>query len=165
MNSRVTKNGPLTLIFNTLSQATLGNSSKGAPQVAPALLTRIWIFSSLDLISSANFLAPSSDERSDGIEIHSPALDNSAAAALQTSTLREEIYTFTPASTNPLAIINPIPREPPVTTATFPSTLKRSFIMYSLACRELTGQADPRIPLISMFDIIISISQSQSTFG
>ena len=39
-SSWVRKNGPLTLVSITLSQPCTGNSSSGAPQLAPALFTR-----------------------------------------------------------------------------------------------------------------------------
>ena len=57
--------------------------------------------------------------------MHWPDPESSSATALQTSALREEMYVFAPASTNPRAIIRPIPREPPVTTATLPEISKR----------------------------------------
>lgn len=49
-----------------------------------------------------------------------PRFESSVATALQTSAFRLAMYTLHPASTKPDAIILPIPREPPVTKATFP---------------------------------------------
>ena len=46
--------------------------------------------------------------------------------ASQTSALRDEMYTLAPASTKPRAIINPMPRLPPVTSAVLPSMENRS---------------------------------------
>ena len=56
--------------------------------------------------------------------MHSPILESSAATSSHTSSLREAMYTLAPASTNPVAIILPMPREPPVTTAVLPSMEK-----------------------------------------
>jgi len=53
-----------------------------------------------------------------------PILESSAATSSQTSALRDEMYTLAPASTNPRAIISPMPRLPPVTSAVLPSMEK-----------------------------------------
>ena len=55
-----------------------------------------------------------------------PFCDSSAATCSQTSALRDEMYTLAPASTNPSAIIRPMPRLPPVTRAVLPAMEKRS---------------------------------------
>ena len=57
-----------------------------------------------------------------------PDSDSSAATSSQTSALRDEMYTFAPASTKPRAIIRPMPRDPPVTTAFLPAMEKRSLM-------------------------------------
>ena len=64
---------------------------------------------------------PSSVDRSAG----TAAQPSSAAVFSSSAALREEMYTCAPASTNPAAIIRPIPREPPVTTTVLPSTENR----------------------------------------
>src|SRR5262245_35393115 len=87
----VRKNGDLTLRFITLSQPLSGNSSKGAPQAAPALLIRMSSLPSRLMISSASALQPATVEMSCGIEIHGPIFDSSAAVALQASALRAEM--------------------------------------------------------------------------
>ena len=65
--------------------------------------------------------------------MHVPAPASSAATRSQTSALREEMYTRAPASTNPRAIIRPMPREPPVTSAVLPATENRSCIGVSFS--------------------------------
>ena len=55
-----------------------------------------------------------------------PFFESSAATSAQASALRDEMYTAAPASTNPSAIIRPMPRVPPVTSAVLPAMEKRS---------------------------------------
>ena len=55
-----------------------------------------------------------------------PFLESSAATCSQTSALRDEMYTVAPASTKPSAIIRPMPRLPPVTSAVLPAMENRS---------------------------------------
>ena len=50
------------------------------------------------------------------------------ATRSHTSALRDEMYTLAPASTKPRAIIRPMPRDPPVTTAVLPSMEKSSLV-------------------------------------
>ena len=50
------------------------------------------------------------------------------AAVAQASALRELMYTRAPASSRPRAIMSPIPRLPPVTTAVFPDRSNKSMI-------------------------------------
>ena len=49
-----------------------------------------------------------------------PAADSSAAVRSQASNFRDEIQTVAPACRNPSAIIRPMPRDPPVTSAVLP---------------------------------------------
>ena len=58
-----------------------------------------------------------------GSEMHSPPYSSLSRRAVSshTAALRELMYTFAPLATNPAAIISPMPREPPVTSATLPS--------------------------------------------
>ena len=74
-------------------------SAEAAPQVAPALLTRI---------SSCDSRAPNSSttrsislifDRSAGSETQCPSVESSAAVASQTSALRDVMYTRAPCST------------------------------------------------------------------
>ena len=71
-NRTVRKNGPFRLMSITLSQPDSGNSSSGAPQAAPALLTRMSSFSSRSRKSAQKRSTPSTDARSLGSEMHSP---------------------------------------------------------------------------------------------
>src|ERR1700722_8632818 len=125
---------PLTLRASTRSNAASSKSSSGAPQVAPALLTRMSRASSRDATSSARRRHSASVERSAGIPMQVPFLDSSAATASTTSAFREEMYTFTPASTKPSAIIRPMPRLPPVTSAVLPAMSKRFDAVMGLLC-------------------------------
>ena len=78
------------------------------------------------LTSAASRRHASSPDKSAGRATHSPTRDSSPATSSHTAAFRELTYTRAPPSTNPRAIINPIPRLPPVTTAVFPSTENRS---------------------------------------
>src|SRR5437868_13149242 len=64
---------------------------------------------------------------------HSPRSASSAAVRSRSSALREATTTRTPASSRPPAIIRPMPREPPVTSAFLPATSKRSVGKLGLA--------------------------------
>jgi hypothetical protein len=114
-----------------LSHAAPGYSSSAAPQFAPALLTSTCTVSSRSPTASASPTHPASDDRSAGTATHSPAptADSSVAARSHASAFRELTYTRAPPSTSPRAIINPIPRLPPVTTAVFPATENRSSML------------------------------------
>src|SRR3954453_3513657 len=72
----------------------------------------------------------------------------SAAVASSPSILRELIMTFAPASTNPAAIALPMPFEPPVTSATLPSSrISIDGARYWLPCRPwATGSPPHREP-------------------
>ncbi|ALE77835.1 hypothetical protein WY02_04565 [Pseudonocardia sp. AL041005-10] len=83
-NARVRKNGAFRLRSSTLSQACAGNSSSGAPQVAPALLTSRCTRSSRSPTSAASRTHSSSDERSAAM----PVPPISAAVSAQASALR-----------------------------------------------------------------------------
>src|SRR5580700_8666373 len=125
-NARVRKNGVLRFRSRTLSQAEAGNSASGAPQVAPALLTRMWTRSSDRPTSSASRRHSSSRDRSAGTDSATPYWDSSATAACPASARRELMYTEAPACSSPRAIIRPIPRPPPLMTATFPVRSNKS---------------------------------------
>src|SRR5882672_7965709 len=89
----------LTLVASTLSHASSGYSSSGAPHVAPALLTRMCSFDSRSAIAAASRSLPALVERSAGMEIHGPIAPSCSAAASQTSALRDEMYTVAPDET------------------------------------------------------------------
>src|SRR4051794_28682013 len=129
-NDLVRKNGPLTFVSITLSHAASVNSDIGVPQVAPALLTRMCSSFSTAPTSSASRRHSASFDRSAGIAVTSPYDDSSCAAAAHASALREEMYTLrAPPCRRPRVIIRPIPRVPPVTTATLPSRLNKSTVL------------------------------------
>ena len=88
-SARVRWNTPFTLMANSLSKAASGYSSSGAPQVAPALLTRRWMRSSRSAISAARARQPASVDRSAAMPMQVPRSDSSAATRAQASALRE----------------------------------------------------------------------------
>ena len=125
----VRKNGVFMLRSTVLSQPLSGNSSNSAPQAAPALFTKMSSFDSRLEISATSEAIPSCVDTSPGIEMHSPYIDNSLAAASHCAALRAVMYTREqPCSRNPCTIIAPIPRDPPVTRATLPFNEKMSFM-------------------------------------
>src|SRR5271154_2885872 len=80
----VRKNGVLALRSRTLSQPDSGNSSKGAPQAAPALFTRMSSLGSRAITAAPSALAPSTVEIFMGIDRQlPPSLDNSCAVLSQ----------------------------------------------------------------------------------
>src|SRR5215831_14663681 len=125
-NARVRKNGVFRFRSTTLSQAAAGNSASGAPQVAPALLTSTFRACSRSATSLASRRHSASVDRSAGMAVTGPYWLSSASAAAQPSALRELMYTRAPASSRPRAIMSPIPRVPPVTTAVFPDRSNKS---------------------------------------
>src|SRR5271165_5314655 len=90
-------------------------------------------------------MAPSGVETSPGIAWQSPSPASSCAAAKTSSALREETITRAPACTSPRAIISPIPREPPVTSALLPETSKRSLTLVDEVCRALLQERGDRL--------------------
>src|SRR3954452_9907638 len=118
--ARVRKNGALRFRSSTLSHAEAGNSASGAPHVAPALLTRMCSSSSCSPTSAASARQASSVDRSAWTKRTVPNAESSARACSPSSGLRALRYTRAPACSSPRAIISPIPRVPPVTTATLP---------------------------------------------
>src|SRR5580693_8284168 len=78
----VRKNGVLAFRLSTLSQPSSGNSSKAAPQAAPALLTRISTFGSLSITAAASPLAPATVDTFIGMEMQvPPSLDKIGRAS------------------------------------------------------------------------------------
>src|SRR5258708_6540012 len=117
-SSWVVKKTPLTLVSRTLSKPSSEYSSMGSPQLAPALLTSMSTRCTCLATPSRSTSQPWRLDRSAGTETHVPNWLRSAAVASQASALRAEMYTVAPACSRPRATISPIPREPPVTTAT-----------------------------------------------
>ena len=129
----VRKNGVFMLRSTVLSQPLSGNSSKSAPHAAPALFTKMSSFGSRCAISFASAAMPSWVETSPWIEMHSPYIESSFAAASHCAALRAVMYTRVhPCSRKPCTIMAPIPRDPPVTSATLPLSEKMSFILVRL---------------------------------
>jgi hypothetical protein len=125
----VRKNGDLRFRSITLSQPFSGNSSNFSSHAAPALLTRMSSWGSRSRKACASSRQPSTVDMSWGSEMHvPPSAPSSAAVASHAVALRDEMYTLAPELMNPAAIILPMPREPPVTSATRPSSENRSFI-------------------------------------
>jgi hypothetical protein len=88
-NARTRKNGALRLRATSLSQADSGYSPSGAPQAAPALLTRMCTRGSDWPTTSASRRHSASVDRSAGTEITGPDPDSSSTAACPASALRE----------------------------------------------------------------------------
>ncbi len=88
-SARVRWNSAFTFSASTLSQAASGYSSMGAPQLAPALFTRMCRAGSRSPSASASSLAADSLERSAGSAWHVPSFESSAATSWQTSALRD----------------------------------------------------------------------------
>jgi hypothetical protein len=110
-----------TLRSITLSQASSGCVSAGAPQVAPALLIRMSMRPMRRIVSSTTFwicagsLASAATQR-----VSMPRDCRCAEASSRSPALREVSSTFAPASPSASAICSPRPREPPVTSAVLP---------------------------------------------
>ena len=86
----VRKKGDFMFRSTTLSQPTSGNSSKGAPQAAPALLTRMSSFCSRSFSAATRPAMPAIFDTSAGRLKQGPMADSSAAVASQASALRAE---------------------------------------------------------------------------
>jgi len=89
----VRKKTPLTFVSITLSHPSSGNSSMGAPQVAPALFTRMSRRDSRPASASARAVTPSRLETSAGRATQSPpySFARALAVASQAAALRELI--------------------------------------------------------------------------
>src|ERR1700737_2907107 len=128
-SARVSRNTPLMLTAKMLSKPDSGNSSNGAPHAAPALLNSAWMASSESASDDASVRTPSAVPRFAGIAATGPSGDSASTAAASSGSLRLDRYTLAPACNRPRAIISPIPRPPPVTTATLPSSRNQSLVM------------------------------------
>src|SRR5207244_9254997 len=105
-----------------------GNCSSGAPQAVPALFTRMSSCSKRSRVAWARAAAPSGVETSAATASQSPSSASSFALASSSPRLREEMITRAPARSRPVAIMSPIPREPPVTSARLPEMSNSSSI-------------------------------------
>ena len=113
------------LRFMTLSHASTGWSSVGAPQVAPALLTRMSMWPKTSCAVDASRATFSSFRQSPAkMSARIPLLSRCAFAASSSSALRADKNTRAPISPSASAICRPRPREPPVINAVRPSRLK-----------------------------------------
>src|SRR5579872_1867247 len=117
--ARVTRKTPTTFVSNTCRQRSSGISSNGAPQLTPALFTR------MSTPPNAVAAAPTSRSASPGtVTSHAcartsmPAAASSADASSSHCVRRATITIRAPASPSPRAISSPSPRDPPVTIAT-----------------------------------------------
>src|ERR1043166_6078381 len=123
----VSTNTPVRLTFTSLSQPSSGCSSAGAPQVAPALFTRMSIFPrSPRICSAAGPIAsrrPISQTKEAAL---TPAFFRWETACSSSSFLRAVMALLAPISPSASAICSPRPREPPVTSALRPFRLRRS---------------------------------------
>ena len=124
----VRKNGAFRFRSTALSQPASGNSSNAAAQAAPALFTRISSWLSRSASAAARHWAPARVGTSAGSAKHEPVAASSSAVCSQAAALRDEIYTRAPCARKPAAIMRPIPRELPVTSAVRPARENRSFI-------------------------------------
>ena len=83
-------------------------------------------FALADLARQPQALRLRGQVRGDGNDL--PVPGEFPLAAAQASALRELMYTRAPASSRPRAIMSPMPRLPPVTTAVFPDRSNKSMI-------------------------------------
>src|SRR3954471_6192981 len=117
----VSTNTPVRLRFTSLSQASSGCSSAGAPQVAPALFTRMSMRLNLASTASAIGAIASRLPMSQTHASHSMLRVRRCATASSSSfCLRALIAIVAPISPSASASCSPSPREPPVTSACRP---------------------------------------------
>src|SRR5471030_346126 len=116
--------------FITLSHASTGWSSAGAPQLAPALLTRMSMWPSRASAASTSAVTCSSRDRSAATAwAVTPCSARKPRASSRSACLREEITTWAPCSPSARAICKPRPREPPVTSAVLPASENNSWVV------------------------------------
>src|SRR5262245_38303385 len=109
------------LRFMTLCHASTGYSSAAAPQVAPALFTRMSIVPNRSTTCSTRGATFSILPRSLGTAWFSmPSAASLALASSSSCSLRAVIAIRAPISPSASHICSPSPREPPVTSATLP---------------------------------------------
>ncbi|OPY92159.1 MAG: hypothetical protein A4E73_01406 [Syntrophaceae bacterium PtaU1.Bin231] len=130
---------PRTLTLNIWSHRSIGNSSVGAPQLAPALLTRMSIrensASTVRIMASISSGFPMSHATG---RTRTPKFRRiSSAAASRFFILRDARTRSAPASASPSAMNFPIPRPPPVTSATFPPSRNISCSLMTTSSRRI----------------------------
>jgi len=136
--SRLKKNMALMLRFITLFQASSGWSSAGAPQVAPALFTRMSMVPYFASTASTMAGIWSNLERSFvTVSTSMPLAFRCVSASFSSSALRAVIATLAPISPSASAICSPRPREPPVMRATLPLRSNRFFTLISAPFSKL----------------------------
>src|SRR5437868_4078160 len=111
----------------TLRQASCGYSSAGAPQVVPALLTRMSMLPKRFTTSSTTRGTVSGLARSPAmVSVSILRWPRCAAASSNSPCLRAVMAILAPISPRASRIRRPSPREPPVTSATLPDRSNRS---------------------------------------
>src|SRR5262245_401452 len=109
----------------TRSQPSSGNSSVGAPQITPALLTSTCRRPAVASAQSANASTSSGRARSAvRASARRPSARAAAATSSQAASRREATRRSAPASASPSARWRPSPRPPPVTSAVRPERSK-----------------------------------------
>ena len=111
--------------FITLSQASSGWSSAGAPQVAPALLTRM---STLPKRAAAAATVCCTDASSPASQrcqntARPPSFSSAFAVSRSTDSVVPQMASSAPSRYRRSLIARPMPRPPPVTSATWPVSL------------------------------------------
>src|SRR5437763_8022450 len=157
----LSRNSERTFRFITLSHASIGWSSVGAPQVAPALFTRMSTRPSLLIVSSASRLTSSSLELS--AAIHSALMPRPARCAWafsRSGALREEITTRAPCSPSASAICSPRPREPPVIRAFLPVRSNAFLMLPMVKSSRLWAKFYSAFPP----DILFATKHGRATF-
>ena len=119
-------NTPCTFRSSTRFHEASSCSSRGTPQVAPALLTSTSMVSWRSATHSPNRRHPCSLERSDVVPVAVPNSQSSSTVACTAGSLRDVTITSAPLAAKPRAIMAPMPLVPPVTTTVRPTTEKSS---------------------------------------
>src|SRR6516164_250479 len=121
--ARAHRNTPVMLTATTFSQSASGWSSAGWRSPMPAPLTRTsmppWRLATAAIAASTDASSPTSTACAEA------ALPSARAAGSAASPSRSRSATAAHAATKVAAVARPIPRAPPVTTATFPSRRNR----------------------------------------
>src|SRR6185503_6617621 len=149
------RNAPVTFTASVRSQSARSMSttrSVGPP--TPALLTRMSSPpSSASVAATTDFTAASSATSASAVATRPPALRISAAVASSVSRRVAASITAAPSETKRSAIARPMPRPPPVMSATLPlsrftgGNLARAIPAALLGPRRARHGAFPRLPL------------------
>src|SRR5262245_45983504 len=117
-----TRKAPLRLTRSTRSKSASLRSRKSAAWMMPALLTRISSLPNAAQVSATSLFASSAAPTSVGTNRHF-ASPSDCAAARPASSSTSALATAPPSATKRCGTASPLPREPPVTIATLPSSL------------------------------------------